>query len=134
MFQQILIIQALRPDRLPIVMKEYSCKLLNIKDISPSTSNIRYIYENETVATEPVLILVSPGSDPSEELRELAESVVGKQAFHEVAMGQGQMEIALELLRKCAMSGEWLCLKNLHLVVAWLPVLEKVSLVFFINS
>jgi dynein heavy chain 2 len=127
MFQQILIIQALRPDRLPIVMKDYACKLLNVKDISPSTSNIRYIYENETVATEPILILVSPGSDPSEELRELAESVVGKQGFHEVAMGQGQMEIALELLKKCAINGEWLCLKNLHLVVAWLPILEKVN-------
>lgn len=22
-------------------------------------------------------------------------------------------------------AGEWLCLKNVHLVVAWLPVLEK---------
>ena len=41
-------------------------------------------------------------------------------------MGQGQMEIALELLKKCSINGEWLCLKNLHLVVAWLPILEKV--------
>ena len=45
-------------------------------------------------------------------------------------MGQGQMEIALELLKTCSANGEWLCLKNLHLVVAWLPVLEKVN---FIN-
>ena len=29
-------------------------------------------------------------------------------------MGQGQMEIALELLKKCSINGEWLCLKNLH--------------------
>ena len=106
-------------------MKEYACKLLNVKDIAPSTSNIRYIYENETLPGEPILIIISPGSDPSDELRELAESVVGKQAFHEVAMGQGQMEIALELLKKCSINGEWLCLKNLHLVMAWLPVLEK---------
>lgn len=35
------------------------------------------------------------------------------------------MEIALELLKSCSQKGEWLCLKNLHLVVAWLPVLEK---------
>lgn len=42
-------------------------------------------------------------------------------------MGQGQAEIALKLLDECARQGEWLCLKNLHLVTAWLPTLEKVS-------
>ena len=43
-------------------------------------------------------------------------------------MGQGQAEIALKLLDDCARQGEWLCLKNLHLVTAWLPTLEKVLL------
>ena len=43
-------------------------------------------------------------------------------------MGQGQAEIALKLLDECAKQGEWLCLKNLHLVTAWLPTLEKVCL------
>ena len=46
----------------------------------------------------------------------------------QVAMGQGQAEIAMQLLHECATSGEWLCLKNLHLVTAWLPTLEKVLL------
>lgn len=40
-------------------------------------------------------------------------------------MGQGQAEVALQLLRECARSGDWLCLKNLHLAVSWLPTLEK---------
>lgn len=43
----------------------------------------------------------------------------------QIAMGQGQMEIALDLLKKCSINGDWLCLKNVHLVVSWLPVLEK---------
>ena len=42
-------------------------------------------------------------------------------------MGQGQADIALQLLHDCGRNGEWLCLKNLHLVTSWLPVLEKVS-------
>lgn len=41
-------------------------------------------------------------------------------------MGQGQSEIAMKLLTDCARDGDWLCLKNLHLVTAWLPKLEKV--------
>ncbi|CAN0516838.1 unnamed protein product, partial [Ectocarpus sp. 8 AP-2014] len=40
-------------------------------------------------------------------------------------MGGGQQEIAVTLLRSAAQAGDWLCLKNLHLVVAWLPCLEK---------
>ena len=46
-------------------------------------------------------------------------------------MGQGQADIALQLLHDCGRNGEWLCLKNLHLVTAWLPVLEKVSVNLF---
>ncbi len=40
-------------------------------------------------------------------------------------MGQGQADVAMELLKKCASEGSWLLLKNLHLVVSWLPSLEK---------
>ena len=40
-------------------------------------------------------------------------------------MGGGQQEAAIHMLRAAAKNGTWLCLKNLHLVVAWLPSLEK---------
>jgi dynein heavy chain 2, cytosolic len=40
-------------------------------------------------------------------------------------MGGGQQEVAINLLRAAAQAGTWLCLKNLHLVVSWLPALEK---------
>jgi dynein heavy chain 2 len=40
-------------------------------------------------------------------------------------MGGGQNEIAIELVRSSAQKGEWVCLKNLHLVTSWLPSLEK---------
>ncbi|GLH06943.1 uncharacterized protein GBIM_12529, partial [Gryllus bimaculatus] len=42
-----------------------------------------------------------------------------------VSLGQGQAEVALERLEAAARDGHWLCLSNLHLVTAWLPVLEK---------
>ncbi len=43
----------------------------------------------------------------------------------EVAMGQGQAEKALASLRQAASEGQWVCLKNLHLMTFWIPVLEK---------
>jgi dynein heavy chain 2 len=43
----------------------------------------------------------------------------------QVPMGQGQQELAVRMLQECSQKGEWLCLKNLHLVISWLPELEK---------
>ncbi|CAF4464114.1 unnamed protein product, partial [Rotaria magnacalcarata] len=124
-FQQILVIQAFRPDRLESAMKQFACDLLGLKDISPETLNLRKLYSKETISTEPILIIISPGADPSAELRDLAMEIVGKDRYAEIAMGQGQMEIALDLLKKCSNQGTWLCLKNLHLVTSWLTTLEK---------
>ena len=50
---------------------------------------------------------------------------VGRGRYHQLAMGQGQSAEAMRLLKECAATGDWLCLKNLHLVVTWLPTLEK---------
>ena len=128
-------------------MKRFACDLLGIKDISPETLNLRKLYTKETIATEPILIIISPGADPSAELRDLAAEITGKDRYFEVnkgkaivrmsyflscsfhlkvAMGQGQMEITLDLLKTCSTDGSWLCLKNLHLVTPWLSTLEKV--------
>jgi dynein heavy chain 2 len=62
-------------------------------------------------------------SDPSEELRELSVKT-GKQLI-EVAMGQGQAVFAVEMLHQAAQKGDWLCLKNLHLMTFWISILEK---------
>jgi dynein heavy chain 2 len=40
-------------------------------------------------------------------------------------MGGGQNEIAIETIKIASQKGDWVCLKNLHLVTPWLPVLEK---------
>ncbi len=40
----------------------------------------------ETQAAQPVLFIVSPGTDPSAELEELATEVVGKDHYHQVGM------------------------------------------------
>lgn len=70
-------------------------------------------------------MITTLGADPSRELEEFAEKTVGKSKYQELAMGGGQQEAALNMLREASRQGHWLCLKNLHLVVAWLPVLEK---------
>ena len=40
-------------------------------------------------------------------------------------MGGNQNNLAIEMLKSAAIKGDWLCLKNIHLVNSWLPILEK---------
>jgi len=87
---------------------------------------LRYLHPPRPSTNElPLLIVTTTGADPSQEIEEFAARCVGKDRYKGLAMGGGQQEIALTLLRSAASSGDWLCLQNLHLVVAWLPTLEK---------
>ena len=56
-----------------------------LKHLSGGNFSLKRVVSVETVATEPVLLVVSAGSDPSQDLLELAESSVGKDHFHQVS-------------------------------------------------
>lgn len=124
-FQQVLITQAFRPDRLNSVLHNFVCGLLSVRHLSPPAFNLQRLAEEETDANTPVLLVATAGADPSIELEEVALRCVGRERFEQLAMGQGQADAALAALRNAARSGGWLCLKNLHLVIPWLGDLEK---------
>ena len=124
-FQRLILLQVFRPDRLESGMNLFVCEGLGKKGISPPPLSLQRLYKEETNHLEPILFITGSGSDPSKELQEFAEKEVGRARYHELAMGGGQNEAALKLLRDAAKEGDWLCLKNLHLVTSWLPMLEK---------
>lgn len=70
-FQQVLLMQALKPERLVSAMESFVVKTLNLRELSPPALSLKNLY-SETMAAEPILIIISSGSDASEELRELA--------------------------------------------------------------
>ncbi|TYZ58493.1 hypothetical protein PybrP1_004198 [[Pythium] brassicae (nom. inval.)] len=124
-FQKLLVVQALRPDRLQSAIVQFVCGVMQLKSLTPPPLDFKDVATEEASNATPVLLLTTAGADPSKELEEVASAVVGKSHYFEVAMGGGQQEKALSLLKSTAEHGEWLCLQNLHLVVAWLPTLEK---------
>ncbi|CAG0920502.1 unnamed protein product, partial [Notodromas monacha] len=129
-FQNLLVVQALRPDRLHSAMKLFATRGLGLKELAPPGLNLGRTAK-ETKPNEPILLLINAGdgADPSQEISELAKHTFGNDAvknrFIQVAMGQGQAEIALNSLTKCSVEGGWLMLQNLHLTVAWLSDLEQ---------
>uniref|UniRef100_A0A7S1KLM8 Cytoplasmic dynein 2 heavy chain 1 n=1 Tax=Percolomonas cosmopolitus TaxID=63605 RepID=A0A7S1KLM8_9EUKA len=126
-FDQLMLVQLFRPSHLVALMNHYVQNLLGIESVTPPPIGLQDIYEHDSTKDEPILLVTTPGSDPSLELEQMANNHpdVGRERFHQIAMGQGQTDEALLMLRRCGKKGEWLCLKNLHLVVAWLPRLEK---------
>ncbi|ESN99131.1 hypothetical protein HELRODRAFT_66985, partial [Helobdella robusta] len=124
-FQELLTVQAIKPESLLISMNSFACNYLGFKELSALNLNLRQLFEQDSHCREPILFIISQGADPSQELEDLAKKTVGLDKYNQVALGQGQTDTAIQLLKSCANKGEWLCLKNLHLSISWLSVLEK---------
>lgn len=123
-FQRVLVVQCFRPDRLQSALLHFCCEILRVESISPPPLSLQTLF-GESKAITPILLISSAGADASKELQEFAAKTVGAGQYEELAMGGGQQDIAISMLGRAAQAGSWLCLKNLHLVVAWLPSLEK---------
>jgi dynein heavy chain 2 len=119
--QRVAITAALRPDRLPQALTQLCCAALGLESLAPPPLDLDALAAEAGRAT-PVMVIVTPGADPSQELADTAAAASVR--CEQVAMGQGQAEAALEALRSCAREGGWCVLKNIHLVTGWLPVLE----------
>ncbi len=89
--------------------------------LSPAPASIPALAA-EGAADAPVLLLSTPGCDPSRELCEGAAAAGA--AYSEFALGGDGGEGALRCVRDAAAAGGWACLKNAHLVTGWLPALE----------
>jgi len=123
-FQKMLVVQALRADRLQSAMEAFVNDGLGLRSINLSNLNLKDV-SNEVAPATPIMFIVTPGADPSAILEQTADATLGTGKYRQLAMGQGQSEAALKMLREGAEEGHWVCLQNVHLVVTWLSVLEK---------
>ena len=120
----IILCYVIRPDQLQSIMRDYICDKINIKSIVPPSLIIQEVCE--TINHKyPVLFNTSLGSDPSKEIEELAFKVVGKDNYEEIPIGAGNSDKIIITLREAYSKGKWLCLKNVHLSLSFLKLLEK---------
>lgn len=128
---KLILIQVFRPDRLETAIKLFLCDFIEINTLTQNTIGMNKLIEeveelktNEKTLT-PILFITTLGSDPSKELEDFAQREVGIQNYIEIPMGAGDNDKILINLREASQKGYWICLKNLHLSVSWLPNLEK---------
>nr|AAU93603.1 cytoplasmic dynein heavy chain 2.2 [Leishmania mexicana] len=121
--ERLLWINTFRPDRASATALQIILRKLELASLAPVISLESTILSNS--ATAPILLITSSGADPSMEIQDVATQLVGKERFVQLALGGGQTDNALQLVRRCAVQGDWLLLKNLHLVLDWASVLEN---------
>ncbi|OEH78569.1 dynein heavy chain related [Cyclospora cayetanensis] len=125
--RELLVLRALRPDRVTVVLTELCESVLGRDFLAiPELSHeiLKEVVEKQASSTSPVLFVLSPGSDSSGLITHLAAAV--QQPLSSVAMGSKEgFELAEKAIAKAARQGTWVLCKNVHLSLKWLQDLEK---------
>uniref|UniRef100_A0A670JQ67 Dynein axonemal heavy chain 11 n=1 Tax=Podarcis muralis TaxID=64176 RepID=A0A670JQ67_PODMU len=126
-FQKLIMLRALRPDRMTYALRNFVEEKLGSKYVDGTRIDLAKSYEESSPAT-PIFFILSPGVDPLKDVEALGKKLdftIDSGKFHNISLGQGQEVVAEEALKKAARHGHWVILQNIHLVVKWLGTLEK---------
>ena len=104
-------------------VKAYIRAALGPEFVNTEAANIVDICA-EATNTTPVIVLLSPGSDPSNTIMGLADAKSIR--VHSVSLGRGQGIIAEKAIAEASINGEWVLLGNTHLAGSWLQRLESI--------
>jgi dynein heavy chain 2, cytosolic len=67
-FQRCIVMKVIRPDRLESAMQFFVQEAFGGQQVQPAPFALRSLYEQESTPSEPILFIITPGSDPSSEL------------------------------------------------------------------
>ncbi|XP_068092066.1 dynein axonemal heavy chain 11 isoform X2 [Hyperolius riggenbachi] len=125
--QKLIILRALRPDRMTYAIRNFVEEKLGAKYVEGTRPDLAKSFE-ETGPATPVFFILSPGVNPLKDVEALGKKLgftIDSGKFHNISLGQGQEKIAEETMEKAAEQGHWVILQNVHLVAKWLVTLEK---------
>jgi dynein heavy chain len=125
-FMKLCIVKMIRPDKVILAIQQWIERNLGKKFVEPEQSVLDKVF-SETRAIIPILYILSPGSDPINEITAFAKS----QGFYEkkfvnVSLGRGQEKRALEALQEMRTKGGWVLLENCHLAKSFMGKLEEI--------
>ena len=120
--QKMVVLRCLRQDRVLRAASGFVSVNLGQQYIEPPPFDMRESLQQSTNTT-PLIFVLSPGVDPTAQLVQLGESCGVR--VNDCALGQGQEGPAQRLLDKGLEEGNWVFLSNCHLMLSWMPTLEK---------
>jgi dynein heavy chain len=126
-FERLMIIRALRPDRVVNAVKiMVNSELADPVFINPPPLNVQQVIADAGVNT-PIMFILSPGVDPTSVVEAAADKrgLLSQGKFLNVSLGQGQEGLAVKAIQTAIQDGCWVMLQNVHLMPKWLNVLDN---------
>ncbi|CAG5117460.1 unnamed protein product, partial [Candidula unifasciata] len=123
-FQFILVLKALRPDKVTNAMQILVANKLGQKFIEPQTTDLAFVFKDSST-TCPLVFVLSTGTDPAGSLYQFAETMRFSKRLNAISLGQGQGPRAEGLMRLAMDKGGWVFFQNCHLAPSWMPTLER---------
>jgi len=128
-FQQLLIMRAIRPDRMTLALRMWVMSMLGPAYGEAVNFDLPLSFLDSDPAV-PIFFLLSPGVDATAEVRQLGRAydppvTEDNGKLITVSLGQGQEPVAEKALDQMYAEGGWAMLENIELVANWLPKLEK---------
>ncbi|GFS18450.1 dynein heavy chain 1, axonemal [Elysia marginata] len=123
-FQAILVLKALRPDKVTNAMQHFVAAKLGQKFIEPQTTDLSVVFKDSSVSS-PLVFVLSTGTDPAGSLYQFANTMRFSERLNAISLGQGQGPRAEALMRIAMERGGWVFFQNCHLAPSWMPVLER---------
>jgi dynein heavy chain len=119
-FGKLMLIRSWCPDRTIAQARKYIASSIGTLYIEPVIINLDAIWQ-ESDPKNPMVCLLSPGSDPTASIQHLAKEK--KLDCRDISMGQGQEVHARRLVQGSIDNGGWVLLQNCHLCLNFLSEL-----------
>jgi dynein heavy chain len=126
-FARLLIVKALRPDRLVTLLRDFVGNQLGEDYVYQKPFDMMQAFK-ESDNRSPIFFALFPGVDPTNWVEDIGtelEYTLANNRFVNISMGEGQEPIAKAALERLTRDGGWIFLQNLHLMEHWTPTLER---------
>jgi dynein heavy chain len=121
-FMRMLIIRCMRDDRLRLAAQTFVGASIGQKYIEPETISLEDVW-NDADKYTPVILLLTPGADPTTALQDLSKKKGAK--IFSVSMGEGQEKHARKCIVDGVETGGWALLQNCHLGLGFMNEMDE---------
>lgn len=127
LFHRILLLRALRPDRMLNALKQFVRENMGDEYVEQPAFDMGQTYTEMNVQT-PIFFVLFPGVDPTPDVEKIGLEMgksINDRTFINISMGQGQEEYAIQTLKEAGKVGNWVMFQNVHLMQTWMKSFER---------